>query len=51
MSYIQSKILKARSPENEQELEALLGLLNYYGRFMNNLPAVLTPLHNLLTLS
>ena len=44
-------ILKARSPENEQELQAFLGLLNYYERLICNLSAVLAPLLNLLTLS
>ena len=41
-------ILKARSPENIQELQAFLGLLNYYGRFMYKLSTVLAHLHNLL---
>ena len=41
-------ILKARSPENVQDLQAFLSLLNYYGRFLYNLSTVLTPLHKLL---
>ena len=41
-------ILKARSPENVQEFQAFLGLLNYYGRFLYNLSTVLAPLHTLL---
>ena len=35
-------ILKARSPENVPELQALLGLLNYYGRFLYNLLTMLS---------
>ena len=31
-----------------QELQAFLGLLNYYGRFLYNLSTILAPLHNLL---
>ena len=31
-------ILKARSPENVQELQAFLALLNYYGRFLHVQP-------------
>ena len=38
-------ILKARSPENVQELQAFLSLLNYYGRFLYNQSTVLAPLH------
>ena len=38
-------ILKARSPENVQELQAVLGLMNYNGRFLYNLSNVLAPLH------
>ena len=41
-------IQKARAPENVLELQAFLGLLNYYGRFLANLSTVLAPLHNLL---
>ena len=41
-------IQKARAPENVLELQALLGLLNYYGRFLANLSTVLAPLHQLL---
>ena len=41
-------IQKARAPENVLELQAFLGLLNYYGRFLANLSTVLAPLHKLL---
>ena len=41
-------ILKARSPENVQELQAFVGLLNCYGTFLYKLSTVLAPLHILL---
>ena len=41
-------IVKARSPENVQELQTLLGLLIYYGRFVNKLSTVLASLQKLL---
>ena len=41
-------IQKARAPENLLELQAFLGLLNYYGKFLGNLSTVLAPLHKLL---
>ena len=41
-------IQKARATENVLELQAFLGLLNYYGRFLANLSTVLAPLHKLL---
>ena len=41
-------ILKARSPENVHKLQAFIGILNYYERFLYNLSTVLVPLHKLL---
>ena len=41
-------IQKAREPDNVFELQAFLGLLNYYGRFLPNLSTVLAPLNKLL---
>lgn len=39
---------KAPSPTNVTELKAYLGMLNYYNRFLPNLPHLLLPLHALL---
>ena len=41
-------ILKARSPDNVQEFQVFLGLLNYYGRFQYNMSTILAPLHKLV---
>jgi len=41
-------IEKMPRPKNVSELRAFLGLINYYGRFIRNLSALLTPLHTLL---
>lgn len=41
-------IRDAPEPRDLTELQAFLGLLNYYGRFLNNLSTVLAPLHKLL---
>ena len=41
-------ILQAPAPKNLTELQAFLGLLNYYGKFLPNLSTVLAPLHKLL---
>ena len=41
-------IMNAPSPKNVDELRAWLGMLNYYGRFLNNLSTMLQPLNNLL---
>ncbi|XP_030286082.1 uncharacterized protein K02A2.6-like [Sparus aurata] len=41
-------IVNAPSPTNITELRSFLGLLNYYGRFMQNLSMQLRPLHELL---
>ena len=41
-------ITEAPQPTNVSELKAFLGLVNYYGKFMQNLSTVLAPLYNLL---
>ena len=41
-------ITEAPAPTNTSELKAFLGLLNYYGKFMNNLATILAPLYKLL---
>ncbi|UYV64551.1 hypothetical protein LAZ67_3001165, partial [Cordylochernes scorpioides] len=39
---------KAKSPTNISELKSFLGLVNYNGKFIPNLPDLLRPLHELL---
>ena len=41
-------IVKAPEPTNVQELRSFLGLLNYYGKFIQNLSSILHPLNRLL---
>ncbi|XP_063954090.1 uncharacterized protein K02A2.6-like [Lytechinus pictus] len=41
-------ITEMAAPTNIKELRAFLGMLNYYGKFMQNLSTVLEPLHRLL---
>ena len=41
-------ITEAPRPQNVTELKAYLGLLSYYGKFLQNLSTVLAPLHRLL---
>ena len=41
-------ITEAPAPTNTSELKVFLGLINYYGKFMNNLCTVLAPLYKLL---
>lgn len=41
-------IKEAPRPTNVTELRAFLGIINYYGKFLVNLSAKLTPLHELL---
>ena len=41
-------ILKAPDPKNLQQLRSFLGLLNYYGKFIPNLPSIVYPLNHLL---
>jgi hypothetical protein len=48
---LQSKlevILKAPHPENVTQLRLFLGLLNYYGKFIENLSTIIHPLNELL---
>ena len=44
-------IIDAPAPENVQQLRSLLGLINYYGKFIPNLSSILHPLNNLLKVS
>ncbi|XP_064463517.1 uncharacterized protein K02A2.6-like [Ornithodoros turicata] len=41
-------IVKAPEPCNKTELQAYLGLLNFYGRFLRNVSTVAAPLYELL---
>ena len=41
-------IIEAPAPTNTSELKAFLGLVNYYGKFMNHLATVLAPIYKLL---
>ncbi|CAB3228715.1 unnamed protein product [Arctia plantaginis] len=41
-------VVNALTPKSVSELQALLGLVNYYGRFIPNLSDILEPLHELL---
>ena len=41
-------ILQALAAKNLTELQAFLGLLNYYGKFLPCLSTVLAPMHKLL---
>lgn len=41
-------ISRAPTPENISQLKSFLGMLNYYGHFIQNLSTLLFPLHNLL---
>ena len=41
-------IVNAPQPENIQELRSFLGLVNYYGEFIQNLSTLAHPLNNLL---
>ncbi|CAG2187289.1 unnamed protein product [Mytilus edulis] len=38
----------APAPENVSQLKSILGLINYYAKFLPDLSATLSPLHNLL---
>ena len=41
-------IVNVPKPQNIQELQSLLSLINYYGKFIPNLATILQPLNNLL---
>ena len=41
-------IRDAPAPENVSQLKSILGLINYYGKFLPDLASVLHPLHELL---
>ena len=41
-------IVNAPTPGNVQQLRSFLGLVNYYGKFVNNLASILHPLNQLL---
>ena len=41
-------ISSAPRPENVTQLKSFLGMVNYYGRFIQNLSTLLQPMHNLL---
>lgn len=41
-------VVQAPAPKNVQQLQAYLGLLNFYGKFIPNLSSELHPLHKLL---
>lgn len=41
-------IVNAPTPSNKQQLQAVLGLINYYGKFVQYLSSILFPLNKLL---
>ena len=41
-------IVRAPAPKNVTELRSFLGLVNYYGKFLQNLATTLSPLYSLL---
>lgn len=41
-------IKEAPEPKNISELKSFVGLLNYYGKFINNLASLISPLYRLL---
>lgn len=41
-------ITNAPTPKDKQQLQSLLGLINYYGKFVPNLSSILFPLNKLL---
>ncbi|XP_064469988.1 uncharacterized protein K02A2.6-like [Ornithodoros turicata] len=43
-------VLRAPAPTDKQQLRSLLGVINFYGKFLPDLSSVLYPLHRLLKL-
>ena len=43
--------MDAPLPKNVQELRSLIGLINYYGKFIFNLTRIVHPLNNLLKIT
>ena len=43
------KFLKITKPKNKKQVKSILGLVNYYGKFIPNLSTTLKPLQNLIT--
>ncbi|XP_064468503.1 uncharacterized protein K02A2.6-like [Ornithodoros turicata] len=43
-------VLRAPAPTDKQQLRSLLGVINFYGKFLPDLSSVLYPLHRLLRL-
>lgn len=41
-------IAKAPRPNDITQVRAFVGMVNYYGRFIRNLPEILEPLYQLL---
>ncbi|XP_055920739.1 uncharacterized protein K02A2.6-like [Eupeodes corollae] len=48
MLIFRNTLHNAPAPRNISEVRSWLGLVNYYGRFLQNLSSKLNPLHNLL---
>jgi hypothetical protein len=44
-------INKAPAPSNQAELRSLIGMVNYYGRLIKNLSAIISPLYELMSQS
>ena len=42
-----SKMLKAKEPKSRKELDAFIGLVNYYGRHINKFAEIMQPLNDL----
>ena len=43
------KFLKIAKPKNKKQVKSILGLVNYYGKFIPNLSTTLKPLQDLIT--
>lgn len=45
---VEAILLQAPEPKNVQQLKLLLGLLNYYSKFIRNLASIFHPLNKIL---